>query len=106
MTAFTMARASARLTAPMVGAGAVARKWLKEQYGTSFRGCMTHLGEQAIAFEGWEHVGANPFFAANASQIEALEAYMDALRKSGRAQLERARSLAEKEGVAAETALV
>ena len=76
-------RSSARLTAPMVAAGAVARKWLKEQYGTTFRGCMTHLGEQAIAFEGWEHVGSNPFFAANASQIEALEAYMDALRKSG-----------------------
>ena len=34
-------RASARLTAPMVGAGAVARKWLREQYGTQFRGCMT-----------------------------------------------------------------
>ncbi|XHS77448.1 chorismate synthase [Burkholderiaceae bacterium UC74_6] len=76
-------RSSARLTAPMVAAGAVARKWLKEQYGTTFRGCMTHLGEQAIAFEGWEHVGANPFFAANTSQIESLEAYMDALRKSG-----------------------
>ncbi len=76
-------RSSARLTAPMVGAGAVAKKWLKEQYGTTFRGCMTALGETSIAFEGWEHVGNNPFFAANTSQIEALEAYMDALRKSG-----------------------
>ena len=76
-------RSSARLTAPMVGAGAIARKWLKEQYGTTFRGCMTHLGGTAIAFEGWEHVGANPFFAANVSQIAALEEQMDALRKAG-----------------------
>ncbi len=76
-------RSSARLTAPMVGAGAVARKWLKAQYGTEFRGHMTQLGELPIAFEGWEHVPDNPFFAANASQIAELEAYMDALRKSG-----------------------
>ncbi|HLO93763.1 MAG TPA: chorismate synthase [Burkholderiaceae bacterium] len=76
-------RSSARLTAPMVGAGAVARKWLKAQYGTEFRGHMTMLGELPIAFEGWEHVPNNPFFAANASQIAELEAYMDALRKSG-----------------------
>ena len=76
-------RSSARLTAPMVGAGAVAKKWLLEQYGTTFRGCMTHLGEIAIAHEGWEHVPNNPFFAANVSQIAALEDYMDALRKAG-----------------------
>ena len=76
-------RSSARLTAPMVAAGAVARKWLKEQYGTQFRGCMSQLGEIEIPFEGWEHVGNNPFFAANASRIAELEAYMDALRKAG-----------------------
>jgi chorismate synthase len=76
-------RSSARLTAPMVGAGAIARKWLREQYGTTFRGCMTQLGELPIPFEGWEHVPDNPFFAANASKIAELEAYMDALRKAG-----------------------
>lgn len=76
-------RSSARLTAPMVGAGAVARKWLKQAYGTEFRGCMTQLGEVPIVFEGWQHVGQNPFFAANASQIAELEDYMDRLRKAG-----------------------
>jgi len=76
-------RSSARLTAPMVGAGAVARKWLKERFGTEFRGCMTQLGEIEIPFEGWDHVPNNPFFAANASKIAELEDYMDALRKSG-----------------------
>lgn len=76
-------RSSARLTAPMVGAGAVARKWLKQAYGTEFRGCMTQLGEIEIPFEGWQHVGQNPFFAANTSKIAELEAYMDALRKAG-----------------------
>lgn len=76
-------RSSARLTAPMVAAGAVAKKWLKARYGTEFRGCMTQLGELPIAFEDWAHVPHNPFFAANASQIESLEAYMDELRRAG-----------------------
>ena len=75
-------RSSARMTAPMVAAGAVAKKWLFAQYGTVFRGCMTQLGEMPVAFEGWEHVPHNPFFAAVAN-VDALEAYMDALRKSG-----------------------
>src|ERR1700687_3828757 len=38
-------RSSARLTAPAVAAAAVAKKWLKEQYGTTFKGCMSPLGE-------------------------------------------------------------
>ncbi|NUT61167.1 chorismate synthase [Herbaspirillum sp. C9C3] len=76
-------RSSARLTAPVVGAAAIAKKWLFEKYGTTFKGCMSQLGEIAIPFESWEHVPDNPFFAANASIIGRLEDYMDALRKDG-----------------------
>ena len=76
-------RSSARLTAPAVGAAAIAKKWLQQQYGTVFRGCMSQLGELPIPFESWEHVAANPFFAANASMIAQLEAYMDDLRRDG-----------------------
>lgn len=75
-------RSSARLTAPMVAAGAVAKKWLAEKYGTTFRGCMTQIGDAVIPFESWEHVPNNPFFAPVAD-VSALEAYMDALRKAG-----------------------
>jgi len=75
-------RSSARLTAPMVAAGAVAKKWLKEKYGTEFRGCMTQIGDVPIAFESWDHVPNNPFFAPVAD-VQALEDYMDALRKAG-----------------------
>jgi chorismate synthase len=76
-------RSSARLTAPMVAAGAVARKWLHAQHGLTVKGWMTTLGEMEIPFEDESHIPHNPFFAANASQIPALEAFMDALRKSG-----------------------
>ena len=75
-------RASARLTAPMVAAGAVAKKWLATKYGTVFRGCMTQIGDMPIGFESWEHVSHNPFFAPVAD-VQAFEDYMDALRKSG-----------------------
>ena len=75
-------RSSARLTAPMVAAGAVAKKWLFEKYGTTFRGCMTQIGDMPIVFEKWEHVPNNPFFAPVAD-VSQLETYMDALRKAG-----------------------
>jgi chorismate synthase len=75
-------RSSARLTAPMVAAGAVAKKWLKEKFGTEFRGCMTQIGDAVIPFESWDHVPHNPFFAPVAD-VQALEDYMDALRKAG-----------------------
>ena len=76
-------RSSARLTAPMVAAGAVAKKWLLERHGTRFIGWMSALGEIEIPFDGVEHIPNNPFFAANLSRIAELEAYMDALRKKG-----------------------
>jgi chorismate synthase len=76
-------RSSARLTAPMVAAGAVARKWLHTQYGTTFSGHMTQLGAVTIPFEDMAHVPNNPFFAANVSDIQRLEDYMDELRKAG-----------------------
>ncbi|MEO6625355.1 MAG: chorismate synthase, partial [Burkholderiaceae bacterium] len=75
-------RSSARLTAPMVAAGAVAKKWLFEKYGTRFRGCMTQIGELPIAFEHWDHVARNPFFAPVAD-VSALETYIETLRKAG-----------------------
>ncbi|MEY3944509.1 MAG: Chorismate synthase [Pseudomonadota bacterium] len=75
-------RSSARLTAPMVAAGAVAKKWLKEKLGTTLVGCMTQIGDMPIGFESWDHVPNNPFFAPVAD-VSALEDYMSALRKSG-----------------------
>jgi chorismate synthase len=76
-------RSSARLTAPVVGAAAIAKKWLHMHYGTTFHGHMSQLGEIAIPFQSWDHVHSNPFFAANADIIPQLESYMDDLRKAG-----------------------
>src|SRR6476660_3464214 len=55
-------RASARETVVRVAAGAIAKKWLQEKYGTRVRGYLAQLGSTSIAFKSWEAVDQNPFF--------------------------------------------
>jgi len=76
-------RSSARLTAPTVAAGAIAKKWLSEKYGTVIRGYMSQLGPIQIPFKSWEEIASNPFYAPDASVVPELEAFMDQLRKDG-----------------------
>jgi chorismate synthase len=76
-------RSSARLTAPAVAAGAIAKKWLGEKYGTLIRGYVAQIGSNNIAFKSWDDVNANPFFAPDNALVANLEAFMDQLRKSG-----------------------
>lgn len=76
-------RSSARLTAPVVAAAAIAKKWLHEQYGTRIYGYMSQLGELAIPFEDAAQIEQNPFFVANSTMLSQLEEYMDGLRKAG-----------------------
>lgn len=76
-------RSSARLTAPTVAAGAIAKKWLNQKYGTVVRGYMSQLGPIPMPFLSWDHVANNPFFSANDAVVPELETYMDQLRKDG-----------------------
>jgi len=76
-------RSSARLTAPTVAAGAIAKKWLSEKFGVVIRGYMSQLGPIRMPFKSWDEVGNNPFYAADASVVPELEAFMDQLRKDG-----------------------
>ncbi len=76
-------RSSARLTAPTVAAGAIAKKWLSEKYGTVIRGYMSQLGPIQIPFKSWDEIASNPFYAPDASVVPELEAFMDQLRKDG-----------------------
>ncbi|RTZ41142.1 chorismate synthase [Candidimonas sp. SYP-B2681] len=76
-------RSSARLTAPTVAAGAIAKKWLEQNHGIIIRGYMSQLGPVSIPFISWDEVSRNPFFAPNADVVPELEAYMDQLRRDG-----------------------
>lgn len=76
-------RSSARETTMRVAAGVLAKKWLCEHFGISVRGYLAQIGPHVpVAFE-WSAVEENAFFWPDATMLGALEAYMDALRKSG-----------------------
>ena len=76
-------RASARETLVRVAAGAIAKNWLRERYGITIRGYLSQLGPHKVALKDWSAVERNPFFVPDMALVPALEAYMDALRKSG-----------------------
>ncbi len=76
-------RSSARETAMRVAAGAIAKKYLREQLGVEIHGYMAQLGPIHYENFDWDEVEKNPFFFPDASKIDELEAYMDALRKEG-----------------------
>lgn len=76
-------RSSARETAVRVAGAAIAKKWLRQQYGVEIRGYMAQLGPLEVPFKQWDETNQNPFFAANAEIVPQLETFMDALRKSG-----------------------
>jgi chorismate synthase len=76
-------RSSARETAIRVAAGAIAKKYLAERLGIRIRGHLSQLGPWRPRGFDWEQVEHNPFFWPCAETVPELEAYMDALRKSG-----------------------
>lgn len=76
-------RSSARETCMRVAAGAIAKKYLNQQYGVCIRAYLSQLGEHELPLDDWDAVNLNPFFTAAADKVEQLERYMDELRKSG-----------------------
>ncbi|MBE0509479.1 MAG: chorismate synthase [Chromatiales bacterium] len=75
-------RSSARETAMRVAAGGIAKKYLAGQ-GISIRAYLSQLGPIRPEAHDWAQVEQNPFFFPDAGKLAELEAYMDALRKSG-----------------------
>ncbi len=76
-------RSSARETTMRVAAGVIARKWLARRYGVRIRGHVSQIADIVPRSFDWDAVEGNPFFWPDASQVAELEAFMDALRKSG-----------------------
>ncbi|MCC2616745.1 chorismate synthase [Aestuariibacter halophilus] len=76
-------RSSARETAIRVAAGGIAKKYLKTRHGIEIHGYLSQLGPIALACEDLSVVNDNPFFCAEPGKLDALDAYMRDLKKSG-----------------------
>jgi chorismate synthase len=76
-------RSSARETAVRVAAAVIAKKWLAEKFGVTVRGWISQIGELKPGAFDWAAVATNPFSWPDPAHVPELEAYFDALRKSG-----------------------
>lgn len=76
-------RSSARETAMRVAAGAIAKKYLKQNYGIEIQGFLSQLGPIKLEVKDLSQVYDNSFFSPDPDAIPALETYMTALRREG-----------------------
>ncbi|QJR79915.1 chorismate synthase [Alteromonas pelagimontana] len=76
-------RSSARETAVRVAAGGIAKKFLKAEYGIEIHGYLSQLGPIKVDTVDTNVINTNPFFCPDESKLEALDAYMRDLKKSG-----------------------
>ena len=76
-------RSSARETAMRVAAGGIAKKYLQDRLGIEIRGYLAQIGPLKPQRFDRDAVERNPFFFPDPDMVPELEAYMDALRKSG-----------------------
>lgn len=76
-------RSSARETAVRVAAGAIAKKYLREQYGIEIRGYLAQLGPVKMTQLDWSEVNNNAFFCPDPSKLNELDDYMRQLKKDG-----------------------
>ncbi len=78
-------RSSARETAVRVAAGAIAKKYLRAEFGVEIRGYLAQLGPIRTDDHhfDWPAVEQNAFFCPDPAKVPELEAFMDELRKAG-----------------------
>ena len=76
-------RSSARETAMRVAAGAIAKKYLKQQLGLNIYGFVSQLGPIAIEQCIREEIEQNPFFCPDPDKVPKMENFMQALNKEG-----------------------
>ena len=76
-------RSSARETTMRVAAAVIAKKWLADRHGVRVQGWLSQIGDVVPSGFDAAVIESNPFFWPHAAQVDDLETYMDALRKSG-----------------------
>lgn len=76
-------RSSARETAMRVAAGAIAKQYLKQEFGVEIRAYLSQMGDVAIEKVDWNEIENNPFFSPDADKVEAFDQLIRDLKKQG-----------------------
>lgn len=76
-------RASARETAVRVAAGAIARKYLREQFSVKIIAWLAQMGTYTLEFLDETEIDKNPFFCADKEKLPQLQAFIKQLLKQG-----------------------
>jgi chorismate synthase len=76
-------RASARITVASVAAGAIARKYLREQHGIEVAGWLSQAGPHRLDCVDLAAARGNPFFCADPGKLRLLEDFLWQVRKDG-----------------------
>ncbi|MCV6614230.1 MAG: chorismate synthase [Cellvibrionaceae bacterium] len=73
-------RSSARETAMRVAAGAIAKKYLKQEFGIEVRGYLSQLGPVKVEQIDWNEIENNAFFCPDKAKVPEMEAFMAGLK--------------------------
>ncbi|WP_039948404.1 chorismate synthase [Vibrio ichthyoenteri] len=76
-------RSSARETAMRVAAGAIAKQYLKQEFGVEVRAYLSQMGDVAIETVDWNEIENNPFFSPDAEKVDAFDQLIRDLKKQG-----------------------
>ena len=76
-------RSSARETAMRVAAGAIAKKYLAQEFNATVRGYLAQIGPIRPQSIDWNEVDQNPFFCPDPAVVPQIAEFIDRLRKDG-----------------------
>lgn len=80
-------RASARETAMRVAAGGIAKKYLRESYGTHIEACVAAVGDVRVDASwltgDWQAVEQNDFFCPDPDLVDDIAELIDDMRRAG-----------------------
>ncbi len=76
-------RSSARETAMRVAAGAIAKKYLREQAGVDIFGYLSGIGDIEIGFKDRQAIDGNDFFCPDPDVLDDIANLIDQLRRDG-----------------------
>ncbi|WP_262362974.1 chorismate synthase, partial [Vibrio cholerae] len=74
---------SARETAMRVAAGAIAKKYLQQEFGIEVRAYLSQMGEVAIDKVDWNEIENNDFFCPDVDKVAAFDELIRELKKEG-----------------------